>query len=487
MPILACMFIFFIACEKDNTPTEDTSSDNPVKDDPIKEDPVKSDPNPTAALTYYVSTTTGNDTRSPSAAQNSATPWKSIQKAASTVPGGSIVIISGGTYFEKVSVTSSRSGTAVAPTIFKSKDGETAIIDGKNSGSQWEALFRVTGSYIKLDGLKAQNGYWYGFSIANGSSNITITNCATFNTRASGIHASSSSDITISYNKINKVCQAPSRDAAGNGSQECITLGGCNGFSVHHNEVWESFFDVGGEGIDAKGGCRNVEIYDNYVHDLKLPGIYVDAGSSTVPANIKVYRNRIDKTGAGLSVAAELGGTVQEIYYFNNVISNSASNGMVFQNIKNGRFVNIYVTNNTFYNNGTSSGFAGDVASFGTNTTDSNIQIRNNIFYNKLPNVKYTIWHNQASKHVISNNLYSDFKPSINGANSFATSGPTDVQGDPKFVSVENKNFHLQTDSQAINKATSVDSPVSPYSTLYTSDFDKKDRGSVWDIGAYEF
>ena len=74
---------------------------------------------------YYVSTT-GND-------ENPGTltsPWRTIQKAVTTVTPGCVVNIMGGTYYEEIKVTVS--GTADKYIVIKNYNDEEVIISGNN-------------------------------------------------------------------------------------------------------------------------------------------------------------------------------------------------------------------------------------------------------------------------------------------------------------------------------------------------------------------
>ncbi|MBN7800082.1 right-handed parallel beta-helix repeat-containing protein [Algoriphagus aestuariicola] len=366
--------------------------------------------------------------------------------------------------------------------------GQTVILDGKNEGSQWESLLKITDAeHITIKGLSATNGVWYGFS-ADQTKHIKFDSLSTDNTIASGIYARVSSFIEITNNKIRRACQGQERDAAGNGTQECITVGRTDNFLISHNEIWDvPLQGEGGEGIDAKGGCFNGEISYNYIHDIARVGIYVDAGSHE-SYNIRVYSNKVERSGGGLSVAGELGGHLKDTYLYNNLLSENTRSGVLFQNIGNGRFSNIYIVNNTLYNNG-QAGFAGDIANFSQNGLNENIQIVNNIFYNKTANYRFSIFHNIAAPHVISNNLYFDFKPGwAGGENNFSQANLTaaDVQADPLFSTIGAKDFSLQAASPAIGKGVPFKLPDG--SPLFTTDFNGKNRGAdTWDLGAFEF
>jgi Secretion system C-terminal sorting domain/Right handed beta helix region len=439
----------------------------------------------TYAQTYYVDALNGSNNftgTSPSQA------WSTLQKAVSSVGAGATVIIAGGTYFGKVTIPATANGVMGAPTIFKNKDGETPIIDGLNTGTMWEGLLTLNqNQFITIKGLKTQNGYWYGFNVVN-SNNIIIDGCASINTRASGIYANSCSALTITNNDIRKACQFTGRDANGNGTQECITVTGSNNFKVTKNEVWDSTVPgtAGGEGIDVKGSSFNGEVSANYIHDIVPLGIYIDAGSGE-EHTIRVFNNKVYRTG-GLGVAGELGGHARDIYIYNNVVASSKASGIVFQETGNGKFTNVFVVNNTFYNSANGTSFAGDVGSYTKNAASTNIVIKNNIFYNKIANYRFTIWHNTPAAHVISNNLYFDFKASANSSLSFTASNLTtaDVQADPKFNNIAIEDYSLLPTSPAINKGVPVNLPNSA-TPLFTTDFNGNPKGTTWDMGAYEY
>jgi parallel beta-helix repeat protein len=443
------------------------------------------------AQTYYVDALKGNNSNTGTSA---AQAWATIQKAADNVVGGSTVIISGGTYYEKVTIASRCSGVAGAPTIFKNKDGETVVIEGQvfNPNSfvvRWVGQLSVTGAkYVTIKGVKVQNVNWYGIRVENNSSNIMIDSCATLNSGASGIYVNTCADITVTRNKVLKACQVTVRETGtNNGTQECITLTRTSAFKVNKNEVGESTVNgsAGGEGIDIKGSSYNGEVADNYIHDILVLGIYIDAGTGE-EYNIRVYNNKLYRT-FGLGVAGELGGYARDIYFYNNIVANSEKSGLVFQSTGNGKFTNVYVVNNTFYNCA-KSGFAGDIGSYSTNTGNANNRIHNNIFYNKEPNSRFSIWYNYPAGHVVSNNLYFDFKPSVNGALSFNANNLTaaDVRLDPQFKDANNNNFSLLSTSPAIGKGIPITLPNSN-TPLFTTDLNGNPKGTNWSMGAYEY
>lgn len=113
----------------------------------IGEEPINPPAPPASSVEkseYYVSTT-GND-------ENPGTltsPWRTIQKAVTTVTPGCIVNIMGGTYYEEIKVTVS--GTADKYIVIKNYNDEEVIISGDNKPRELMNLNGV--SYIKVKGL----------------------------------------------------------------------------------------------------------------------------------------------------------------------------------------------------------------------------------------------------------------------------------------------------------------------------------------------
>jgi len=113
-----------------------------------------------AGNTYYVSKTSCSDSYVGSEAQ----PWCTIQHAATTITGGDTVNISVGTYSERVTITSGKSGTAQTTTKFIA-NGTVIVSQG----------FVVNSSYTDLTGLEVTPGGSVG-GITTGQLHITGDN-----------------------------------------------------------------------------------------------------------------------------------------------------------------------------------------------------------------------------------------------------------------------------------------------------------------------
>ncbi len=109
-----------------------------------------------AAPVYHVATT-GSDTGDGS----SARPWRTIQKAAGSVPSGAVVQVAAGTYDERVTVPSARSGSEAAPTRFVA-EGTVTVKRG----------FVVQADYVTLEGFTVTPGE-AGLAFRTGQVHVT--------------------------------------------------------------------------------------------------------------------------------------------------------------------------------------------------------------------------------------------------------------------------------------------------------------------------
>jgi len=102
---------------------------------------------PVCGSTYYVSDSGGDDARSAAQAQSIATPWKTIQKAASTMGSGDMCYVRAGTYREAVTPQNGQRFEAYA--------SEKPLISGCDSVSGWTVhsgnIYKATVSSAVLD------------------------------------------------------------------------------------------------------------------------------------------------------------------------------------------------------------------------------------------------------------------------------------------------------------------------------------------------
>ena len=436
------------------------------------------------STTYYVATN-GNDNN----AGTKDLPFATINKGATIAKAGDVVIIKSGTYKPTTRIQPTNSGTQNAPITFIAEVKNEAIIDGSNSASPTATdrlgLFTILGTttatqnWIVVDGLRIINSAFAGFH-ARYASNITIKNCSTFNTGASGIVAANSSDIKVLNNKVQKACQAPS---ASLGTNECITMASVAQFEVAYNSVSDRMTDLnnGGEGIDAKNECKDGSIHHNTVFDLVRLGIYIDAYQRNIN-NIDVYANRVYKCGAGIGLAIEEGGTLTGVKIHDNIVYDIPKAGIQVRGyLVNGPMKDVFVYQNTVVRTGNLQGITYENAGIlidADHPNNSNMVVRNNIVAECSIQIKTKTF----SFLTVDNNLL--FGPSstpkpTNPSVLYGNPGTNAILEDPLFENSANADFRLKSNSPAIDKAMG-----SPLSTIDFNDFPRPTKG---DLGAVEY
>jgi hypothetical protein len=430
------------------------------------------------AAAYYVSTT-GSD-------ENAGTlhaPFATFQKASDMARAGDQVLVLSGTYCQKVVIRAK--GTKEKPVLVKAL-GQVVILSPadvslgqtnlKIGDSQFPisspkhlyhpyylgAVIRIEDcEYLTLDGFAVGNSPWFGIAGLHGK-HITVQNCFTADTGASGIYMLNSENVRVVMNEVTRACSYPKR-IGGHGTQEMISLVNCTHFEIAHNQVHEpgtysrlegGGSGTGGEGIDAKEGSSHGSIHHNYVYNLSRLGIYLDAWNAHNFREVEIYNNVVHDASSGISVAAEDGGTVDGVRIYNNLIYNCSGTGLY-------------------------------LASWGPNGIKKNVDIYNNTFYNcergaiglgDERNQNITIYNNLAWKCGKGDQKCLDAGKAKN-----VREGGNRFQEDPKFADIKTSNFHLLADSPAIDAAVDFKTP--------DDDGDGKCRvsGKAMDAGAFEY
>ena len=420
-----------------------------------------------SAHTYYVATN-GNDNNPGTETQA----WASLQKAASTLMAGDTVYIKAGTYHERVIVQNS--GTLNHDIVFSNYQNDVVTVDGSGIswGGSWNGLFDISDKhFINISGINVKNADYGGFWIEN-SDHISIENCYTYNTVSSGIGVWNSSYININNNEIELACN--------DGVQECITISNTSYSTISHNNVHDNGSGAnGGEGIDVKQGSHDVNVFKNKVHHLnERIGIYADAWDAHT-YNINIYQNIVHDCGNnGMVVQTEMGGTIEHVSFYDNIVYRNKWDGIAVGSVTASNTVtstpvyHIKIINNTIYNNGAIQGGWG----YGVlvdNPDAQDIVIRNNICSQNSAQI--------AIQHIASGGIVDHNLLDGNNVASGTLSGTDSVVGDPLFVDVNGYDFHLLSNSPAIDHGSSVDAP--------NFDFEDADRpyGNAFDMGAYEY
>ncbi len=411
----------------------------------------------------YVSIIDGNDNNPGTLAQ----PFKTIQKAANIVQAGQNIIIKAGVYNERIVLNIA--ATQQLPINIAPFAHDEVIIDGTgitwfpaNSTTPFNGLFDLFNcAYITVSDLTIIHSTYAGFFMED-CTNITIQNCQTDDTVSSGIGVWTSSNITISNNRVHLACNG--------GGEECITISTSSFCEVKHNEVLNNGSNglVGGEGIDAKQGSHHIMIHHNHIHHLNSRlGIYADA-YDTFTHDIEIFNNRVhDCSESGIAVASEGGGLLQNVKIYNNIVYNNLYGGIEIGGWTTvaGTTVtpidNVTIINNSLHNNGDGINF--------DNAHAQNIVARNNIC-SQSNGLELVVGATPLAQITIENNLIDGNTQHTGSAAVVASAG---------FVAAPNQNFHLQSNSSAINAGSTNLAPV--------KDYDGNSRDAHPDIGAFEF
>jgi hypothetical protein len=279
----------------------------------------------------------------------------------------------------------------------------------------------------------------------------------------------------------------------------------------------------GGAIIDGADINKYVIKLSESTHHIKIEGFRITGSYDTCVAlstaqHIVLYNNEIYEAGRNncYSMPKGLNGvhmglgsayiTIDSNVIYDNGRLAYGENGcnILTQNMyDHGVYVegdHVTITNNIFYEN--QHGFAiqfvgGSNATVYNNTfadpnpvnigqivlwgDHDNMDIQNNIFYN--PN-DYAVWNFQGIKTnvVIRNNLiYSDIETVgiINSEEQGITLSDNIVMQDPHFMDAANRDYHLQSDSPAIDTGLPT--------VLKDIEGTARPQGSGYDIGAYEY
>ena len=391
---------------------------------------------------------------------------------------GDIINVANGTYNQRVSIT--RSGSPGNYITFQSAVDKGATINGESdspatlgSGSvpQFQGIFSVNASHIKISGFKIINSA-YGGVVVNGFGNIPgildviIKDNYFNNIYSSAMYAAlSGPGIVMDGNEVTN-----SHIAIAMTENEVVDMVAVNGFEIKNNYIHDNnhtesicvkpFRYVDGTTVKAGNGT----IHHNRVKPIESAGIYLDGGN-----NIDIFNNIVyggPGTSRGIALAVEGGTEVKNSRVYNNIVYNNGAYGIViaFYAIcdpmsfcESGPIDNIQIINNTVYNNDYAMGWGGGIVvapPIAPNPAATNVIIRNNIS-----------WNNNISQISLQPGDIFDHN----------------YTADPQFI-VSGSDFHLQNTSPAINAGFAAGAP-------YNVDYDGVARpaGVGYDIGAYEF
>ena len=476
----------------------------------------------------------------------SASPWLTIQHAASTVPAGSTVYVAAGTYNESINVTVS--GTSSAPITFTGESG--AIVSGTGltpSTSQTQGLWNIGSatpagvdvSYITIQGFTIENyttsnanacpaGIWIS-GASNGIQilNNTITNITTtsekegnaFGISAYGTETTAINGLVISGNTVYGLKT---------GNSETVNVdGNVTNFTITNNTIHDNdnigIDAIGGEGVGPSGYdyARYGEISGNTVYNISAidnagegdqydaDGIYCDTCAYVV-----IERNLVHNCDLNIEVASEHSGKYsQYVTVRDNVVYNANSVGISIggyaSNVGGSQYVTI--ANNTLFEDDTQNTGSGElqVQYYATNNV-----FENNLVYATSQGLFINNYTNSEANPVTADyNLYYSSVSSSgaqfiwdgtseNGFPSYQSKTGQDSHSqyaNPLLQSTTALNLRVQASSPVIDAGSTLSSLICSTTTGETGDYwgcplvgtldflgNPREPGSNIDIGAYE-
>jgi len=415
-------------------------------------------------------------------------PYRTINHALSVCSGGETILLYEGNYVEEVRIDLPNITIRPVDIINDHVIISNRLDDDNQSFAIW---IHVDGSGCCLQNLEIMGGYYYGIKVETmwdwgeperyGASDIIIEDCV--------IHDTGRDCIKITPN--------------------------CNDITIRRCEIYRS--GVGpanihadnAEGIDNVNGDHMI-VQDCYIHDIATTGIYFKGGAQ----NCIVERNIIENTGfSGILIGFDTSTDYFDLevnpdYYEsingvvrNNVIINTVYAGIGLYASKNSR-----VLNNTLINTakeGMSPIFFGlsfqDWDPIANRPANVNPEIYNNLVYqggidSPMIQIRYTDELGGMSAlegplkmdyncYYTSGNLYfEDRRPQSElYTDSFAVwqdhinAERNSILNNPLLIN----GYELSLNSPCIDKGSEL--------ILVSYDVDEKERGVLYDIGAFEW
>jgi len=449
-------------------------------------------------------------------------PWETLDKAGNSAVAGDTVYIRSGTYNERL--TPNNSGSPGQYITFTNYNNEDVLIDAQNGtrnsgvyivGKSYVQIIglQVTGannynnsprsgvfvgdgsSYITVDGVTAYNN-WYGIRLYGNAvavTNVTVKNCKTFihNVGPDTYTGNTQHGIFI-YREVYDSTIGPNNRSAyntGMGDSYGIEVGTADadnqtrspqriiidGNETDHNEVqgirtWNASdvqiinnhsHDNGASGIQLEGGARNIVVENNLSENNSQIYEYETGAWAADATNVLFRGNTLRSNKIGLIITNSSQVTAHHNYIYDNnrgAVNLINAGGLVVNN----NVSNIYVTQNTLYNNGDPVGQRGGVAFGQTNAVCDNIKFINNIISTSTN--PWDLYVNHCTNYTFNyNDYYNSRALSVNYLGStiawaaYLTASSQDsdtIAEDPLFSNTSADDYSLQISSPVIDNGT---------------------------------
>src|SRR5262245_40234968 len=238
------------------------------------------------AADYYVSTA-GNDGN----AGSSASPWRTLQKAANSVSAGDVVHVADGTY---AGMHITRSGTAAAPITFKA-DGSNVLVNARNATTE-DNINVEGGSYVVIDGFVVEDSPRAGICVVE-ATGVVVKNNRVARSAHTGILTGWTPGIQIIDNiSYGAMAQHGIYVSNSRVSPDDVVIRGNESYGNGQNGVqlngdcWE-----GGDGI-----ISNALIEGNFIHDNNWKGFSLILVQNSIIRNNIICDNGISAGAGGI-------------------------------------------------------------------------------------------------------------------------------------------------------------------------------------------
>ena len=280
------------------------------------------------AATYYISAT-GVDSNS----GTQSAPWKTWQKAATTMVAGDTTLVMDGTYVSP-EVSFTNSGTATSPIVFKSLNPLQAVL----SSSSCNMGISVWGSYVTIEGIRIGPPP-SGLSCANTASRTAIRcwerSLPNPSNPSTGYVGCTVRAVKVDYSTTFNGGVKTNQDfSLVENSEIHMGVEAFNNFGTifRNNIVYTQVNGWQGAGIFGKGGVRSLQIYNNVVYMNPADyGIFLggnsgnqwvyDSSTGIEAYNSIAYNNVVVVLSASPRVAALGQVGAKNSAFYNNVVA----------------------------------------------------------------------------------------------------------------------------------------------------------------------
>lgn len=292
------------------------------------------------STTYFVSSSTGDDTRTSSQAESSGTPWLTINHAISQAIAGDEIRVLAGTYAESILINKSVSLVGNGGALLIGSNANDAIIRVASTGitirgflmevNQADVLFGIKSTTSNVSGLTIEDNEILSAAFAGNN------NCIQFPTMGILLEGIGTSFYTIRHNKI--FVKTSLHCVFGRGIRIIGGSGTIGGASITDSNLVAASIPIQ---IGAPTSVMNIRNNHCYGRGVQFVDPVINSGVHTIANNrFDGGRPSVTLTLTEIRGITEAGTSVQ---VNDNVFSNFAYYGLLL-----GRANNVSITGNTF-------------------------------------------------------------------------------------------------------------------------------------------